>query len=384
MAGKSRRAEKKRKDLRYLGTALKLAAKGKGRCAPNPMVGAVITRGDRIVGRGFHKKAGSPHAEFVALDRAGDRARGATLYLNLEPCSHYGRTPPCADKIIEAGIARVVCSMKDPNPLVCGKGFEKLESAGIEVETGLLEEDARRLNRVFIVNAAKGRPHVTIKMAKTLDGSLGGPLARGWDYITGEASRRRVHILRRDSDAVLVGIGTLLADDPKLTVRKVRGVNPVRIVLDSMLRTPLDSHFVTLGKVDGKSWIFHSVDADRNRITNLESAGVRLVRIEENSRESGLSPKKVLEAASGLGLRSLLVEGGGMIFSRFFSSGLVDRICCFIAPVFSGDGRADPFAGQKPAAFNLNGERINFFNVRWIIFGDDAMMDAYTRERLED
>lgn len=386
MSRRSRRAGKRRADdLRYLETALALAAKGRGRCTPNPMVGAVIVKNGRIAGRGFHKKAGELHAEALALERAGNKARGATLYLNLEPCSHHGRTPPCADRIIEAGITRVVCSMEDPNPLVGGRGFSRLLDAGIDVETGLLEEKARRLNEVFSVNISHDRPFVVLKAAVTLDGSFGGDLAKDAGYITGEAARRKVHALRRDMDAVMIGSGTLLADDPELTVRKVRGVNPIRIILDGRLRTRPGARVVELSAGDGKTLIFHSADADETKIKNLRNAGVKLEMMPPGAPGAKIDPAKVLESAYKRGISTILLEGGRSVFASFLERGLVDKVCWFIAPLFSGacDKQAPGVFGADRSGPAAGGGRVRILDTRWHVFGDDVMMEGYTRARLE-
>jgi len=386
MSKRSRRAGKRRADdLRYLETALALAARGRGRCAPNPMGGAVIVNNDRIVGRGFHKKTGEPHAEALALERAGDRARGATLYLNLEPCSHHGRTPPCADRIIDAGITRVVCCMEDPNPLVGGRGFRKLVDAGIKVETGLLERKARRLNEVFSVNISLKRPFVVLKAAVTLDGSLGGDLAKDAGYITGEAARRKVHALRRDLDAVMIGSGTALADDPELTVRKVKGVNPVRIILDSRLRTSAEARVIKLGAVDGKTLVFHSEEACEQKAENLRKAGGKLESVSSCEDGKKIDLELALEAAYKQGIASILLEGGRKIFTSFFERGLVDKVCWFIAPVFSSAGDKQAAGFFEPAGVKApsDGKRMKIMDARWHVFGDDVMMEGYTRARLE-
>ena len=222
--------------------ALRLSTFGRGRTSPNPMVGAVLVKDGHIVGTGWHRKAGTEHAEIHALRMAGDLARGATLYVTLEPCSHTGRTGPCAQAVIEAGVRRVVAAMEDPNPLVRGKGFQMLREEGVEVFCGVMEEEARRLNEAFVMWVTEKRPFVTLKMAMTLDGKTATAGGES-QWITGEASRLRGHELRDENDAILVGIGTVLADRPSLTTRLPdgNGKNPLRVILDSTARTPLDT-----------------------------------------------------------------------------------------------------------------------------------------------
>jgi len=276
--------------------------------------------------------------------------------------------------------------MQDPNPVVAGRGFRKLRKAGIVVETGLLEDKARRLNEKFIVNIALGRPLVILKAAVTLDGSLGGALAKGGQriYITGEKSARKVHSMRRDSDAVLVGSGTLLADNPELTARKVKGRNPLRIILDGRLCTPPDARVVELGASDGKTFIFHGEKVDPIKKKRLGEAGAELVEV----KGPGMDPAVVLDVLRSMGIGSVLLEGGRGIFGSFIARGVVDRVSWFIAPKFA--------AASDPPGFHVvpsEGDvawktgaigRIGLVNVHWYNMGDDVMMDGYTREHLEE
>src|SRR5438445_11933714 len=221
--------------------ALRLAARAAGRTSPNPLVGAIVVRDGEVVGEGYHHAAGEPHAEVLALEKAGAAARGGTLYTNLEPCAHTGRTPPCVTAIKQAGVARVVAAMRDPDPRTNGKGFRALRDAGIAIEEGLLREEAMRLNEGFISRVTRGRPFVLLKLATTLDGRVAGP---GRRYLSGKRAPREVHRLRDRSDAVIVGIGTILADDPALPVREVKGRDPLRVLLDTEARTPPQAKIV--------------------------------------------------------------------------------------------------------------------------------------------
>ncbi|MDZ7374492.1 MAG: bifunctional diaminohydroxyphosphoribosylaminopyrimidine deaminase/5-amino-6-(5-phosphoribosylamino)uracil reductase RibD [candidate division KSB1 bacterium] len=316
---------------------MQLANKGRGRVSPNPLVGAVVVRDGQVVGEGYHAQYGGPHAEVVALERAGERARGATLYVNLEPCCHYGKTPPCTDAIIRAGIRKVVVALVDPNPLVKGQGIEALRKAGIEVELRDQLAAAQRLNRGYLKWIRTGLPYVTAKAAITLDGKV-ATVARESKWITSESARRRAHRLRAEHDAVLVGRGTLLADDPELTVRYVRGPNPWRVILDEDLGASQGCRAVELGRRDGKTILFASrskVDAASSRPFQAEGIHVELV----DSRENGfLDLKQVLETLGKRGVTSVLVEGGSSILTSFLREQLVDELVLFLAPKLLGSG----------------------------------------------
>src|SRR2546430_11872598 len=255
--------------------ALRLAAKAAGRTSPNPMVGAVVVRGGEVVGEGYHKAAGEPHAEVVALRAARDRARGATLYTTLEPCAHVGRTPPCVDAMREAGVVRVVVAMRDPDPRTDGKGFRLLRAANVEVTQGVLEGDAKRLNEGFISRVRRGRPFVLVKLATTVDGRVA---VKGRRYLSGKTALREVHRLRDRYDAVLVGIGTVLADDPALTVREVRGRDPLRVIVDTEARTPITAK-VLHAKDPQRTVIFIARDADARRVNRLRASGASVTTV---------------------------------------------------------------------------------------------------------
>src|SRR2546422_1213862 len=262
-------------DAAHMGRALRLAARAAGRTSPNPLVGAVIVRDGNVVGEGYHRAAGEPHAEVNALGKAKDRARGATLYVNLEPCAHQGRTPPCLGAVREAGIARVVAAMRDPDPRNDGKGIRALRAAGITVEEGLLREEAARLNAGFISRITRGRPFVLVKLAATVDGRVA---VKGRRYLSGKAALREVHRLRDRFDAVLVGIGTVLADDPALTVREVKGRDPLRVIVDADARTPPGAKVVR-AKDPQHTVIFVARDAEARRTNRLREAGVLLATV---------------------------------------------------------------------------------------------------------
>lgn len=314
-------------DEYYMSCALELAARGM-ECSPNPRVGCVLVRGGEIVGRGWHQKYGGPHAEVNAVRDAGEAARGATAYVTLEPCSHYGKTPPCADLLIERGITRVVAGMRDPNPKVDGGGFAKLEKAGIAVESGVLEEECRWMNRGFISRMRRGRPWVTLKIAASLDGKIA--LENGESkWITGPESRAEVHRMRASSDAVLTGVGTVLADDPQLTVRDAPGRTPLRVVLDRRLRTPLSAKILEGGNVA----VFTLDSAPRAAGEALECAGARVAYLAEDN-----FLQAVLDKLCAEGVNYLMIEAGAKVAGAFIEAGLCDELALFTAPKIMGRG----------------------------------------------
>ena len=349
-------------DQLFLKQALELAARGRGLASPNPLVGALIVdeRG-RIVGRGFHLYADRKHAEVLAIEEAGELARGNTLYLNLEPCSHTGRTGPCADAVIAAGIARVVCCMEDPNPMVAGRGFQKLRDAGIEVEVGILQAEARRLNESFAQYIRTGLPFVTLKAAMSLDGKIAGaampqPQSEASSfpsasYVTGEAARRRVQEMRHASDAILVGVGTVVADDPLLTDRSdLQRRRPLlRVILDSYLRLPLTSRVIATAREDVV--VFCSF-AEENKRRALEARGVRVQQVAIEAPVPGSEPLphegrpdlyRVLAALGAEQITSLLVEGGAAVNWACLRARLVDKLVLFYTPRIFGPVGAVPW-----------------------------------------
>jgi diaminohydroxyphosphoribosylaminopyrimidine deaminase / 5-amino-6-(5-phosphoribosylamino)uracil reductase len=338
-----RRTDAATEDRRVMALALTLGRRGLGRTWPNPAVGAVIVKDGVIVGRGWTQPGGRPHAEIEALRRAGAAARGATLYVTLEPCSHYGQSPPCADAIVAAGIARVVSALEDPNPKVAGAGYERLRAAGIAVEVGLCAADARRDHAGHIRRMGDGRPHVMLKLAISADGKAGAagrqPLA-----ITGPAVRDRVHLLRAQSDAIMVGIGTALADDPMLTCRLpgMAKYSPVRIVADSMLRLPVDSRLVR-SAYDTPVWVVTGMRAPQEAEFLLLAMGVEVLR----SPESGdpLDLKDALGFLAAKGITRLMAEGGPTLAAAFLAADLVDEAVLFQSPKIVGADGIDALDG---------------------------------------
>jgi diaminohydroxyphosphoribosylaminopyrimidine deaminase/5-amino-6-(5-phosphoribosylamino)uracil reductase len=316
--------ESKAADRRYMELALTLGRRGLGRTWPNPAVGAVVVKEGVIVGRGWTQASGRPHAEPVALAQAGEAARGATLYVTLEPCSHFGKSPPCADAIIAAGIKRVVAAIEDPNPEVAGQGHARLRAAGIEVDIGLCTEEAARAHAGHFRRVRDKRPHVILKLAVSTDDKIAAagyrPVA-----ISGDASKARMHLLRAQCDAILVGIGTVLADDPLLTCRLpgMEARSPVRVVLDRALRTPAASRLVHSAR-STHLWVVASNLAEAAAAAMLGAAGVQVIRL-GSVLQAGLDLSEVLHALAERGITRLLVEGGARVASSFVAAGLIDE-----------------------------------------------------------
>ncbi len=327
-----------------MARALALAARGLGETNPNPVVGCVIARGDRIVGEGWHARAGGPHAEVVALRRAGALARESTLYVTLEPCAHFGRTPPCVPLVREAGVARVVIASGDPHPLVSGRGLRELRRGGMPLTSGVLAAEAARLNERFLTAARLGRPFVLLKAATTLDGRIA--TARGDSrWITSPAKRRQARWLRRLHDAVVVGIGTILADDP-LLLPSPRTVRPfTRVVFDSTLRLPPESRLVRTATPRSPLLVLTSHPVPGHRW--LKKAGLEVVRVRAEAGQVAIGP--ALEELRARGITSLMVEGGSEVLGSFLAARLLDQVALFRAPVLlGGRGSRPAFGGRDP------------------------------------
>jgi diaminohydroxyphosphoribosylaminopyrimidine deaminase/5-amino-6-(5-phosphoribosylamino)uracil reductase len=324
-------------DQRFMQLALTLGRRGQGRTWPNPAVGAVVVKDGVIVGRGWTQPGGRPHGEPEALKRAGEAARGATLYVTLEPCSHFGRSPPCADAVIAAGIARVVSAIEDPNPEVAGQGHARLRAAGIAVDIGLCADEAARDHAGHFRRIRDNRPHVVLKLAVSSDDKIGGA-GRKPVAITGEVARTRVHLLRAQCDAILVGIGTVLADDPLLNCRLpgMEARSPVRVVLDRALRMPGDSRLVHSAR-QTPLWVMTSDFADAPAAVKLGAAGAQVMRVASTTSPPGLDPLAVLHALSEKGITRLMVEGGARVASSFVAAGLVDEVWLLRGPEAVGD-----------------------------------------------
>ncbi len=332
-------------DARFMALALDLGRRGLGRVWPNPAVGAVIVKDGIILARGWTQAGGRPHAEVEALKRAKKAAEGATMYVTLEPCSHQGKTPPCADAIIRAGIARVVSALEDPNPEVQGRGHERLRAKGIAVEVGLGAEEARRAHAGHILKVTQGRPHVLLKMAISADGKV-GLAGRKPAQITGAAARARVFQLRAQSDAILVGIGTVLADNPQLTCR-LPGMmerSPVRVVLDARLRVPLNLSVVATVR-ETPTWIFASRKASPIAQEILEQRGCRVFRVDDDNN-GRLDLDGVLKTLAGEGITRLMVEGGPTVAASFVAADLVDEAALINSDKIIGEDGVLPLEGM--------------------------------------
>ncbi|HEX9267578.1 MAG TPA: bifunctional diaminohydroxyphosphoribosylaminopyrimidine deaminase/5-amino-6-(5-phosphoribosylamino)uracil reductase RibD [Candidatus Limnocylindria bacterium] len=348
-------------DTTYMRRALRLAARAAGRTSPNPLVGAIVVRAGAVIGEGYYHAAGEPHAEVNALRKAGDGARGATLFTNLEPCAHHGRTPPCVDAVREAGIARVVVAMRDPDPRTDGKGIRGLRAAGIAVEEGLLRTEAERLNAGFLSRLKRGRPFVLLTLASTVDGRVAVP---GRRYLSGKAALREVHRLRDRNDAVLVGIGTVLADDPALTVREVKGRDPLRVIVDADARTPPTAKVVR-SKDPQRTVIFVARDADVRRTNKLRESGVLLVTAPR--ADGGLDLSAVLRWLGEHGVNTVMSEAGPHVAGALVRGHLADRVLLLFSPVAGGDG--PPALEGVPTASQLHDVRVRKL-------GDDLALEG--------
>ena len=361
-------------DERYMRMALRLAARAEGRTSPNPMVGAVVVKGGKVLSRGFHEKAGMPHAERIALEKAGKAAKGATLYVTLEPCSHTNkRTPPCCPLVIQAGVKRVVVAMIDPNPHVSGSGIRMLRRAGIEVVTGVLGAEAARLNEAFIKHVTTAIPFVTRKVAQSLDGKIATSSGES-KWITGEEARAEGHRLRNTHDAILVGINTVLKDDPSLTTRIPGGRDPVRVVVDSRLRTPLRSRVLT--RTSPARTIIATVSADVGRIKSLRNAGADVVRTRMKKGRVDLAD--LLKKLGTRDIMSVLIEGGSEINASALKEGVVDKVVLFLAPLLmTGKDSICSIGGVSPRLLH-NAVRLDDVSVRFV--GRDLMVTGHVHK----
>ena len=335
-AQKSREA--KVADERFMQLALSLGRRGLGRTWPNPAVGAVVVKDGVIVGRGWTQAGGRPHAEPEALRRAGEAARGATLYVTLEPCSHHGKTPPCVEALLAAGIGRAVIAMEDPDPRVSGRGIARLQVAGVEVVLGMGAGEARDLNAGYLLRLAEGRPLVTLKLAMTLDGRIATRTGES-RWITGEPARARAHLLRAQHDAVMVGSGTVLADDPLLNVRLpgLERHSPLRLVLDGRMRLPLTSALV-VGARQTPTWLVTLEGGDRRRRRAFQDSGVEVIEVAAGE-EGAIDLKSMLQHLAERGLTRILAEGGARLAAALLREHLADRLAIFRAPsIIGGDG----------------------------------------------
>jgi diaminohydroxyphosphoribosylaminopyrimidine deaminase / 5-amino-6-(5-phosphoribosylamino)uracil reductase len=381
-ADTSDRSDQQTNDQQFLARALELAAKGKGLTSPNPMVGAVVVRDGKVIAEGFHTYDGLRHAEIIALEAAGEKARGATLYVNLEPCSHTGRTGPCTRALISAGIERVVAGMIDPNPVVAGRGVKELRAAGIRVDCSCTSGacvEARRLNEAFAWWIRQRRPLVTLKTAMTLDGSLVLPRSRNGNeshWITSEISRAEVHRMRHASDAIMTGIGTILADDPLLTDRSglPRRRPLLRVVLDSRLRLTPKSHVVR--SAQGDILVFTCASASRARAKKLSTHGVEIFRV--RARRGRPDLHAVLEELGRRDILSVMLEAGPRLNQAALEADFVEKVRLFYAPTLVGLGSSLPGLGSRKRAGPARVRELS--GVRTENFGPDFAVEGYLRD----
>jgi diaminohydroxyphosphoribosylaminopyrimidine deaminase/5-amino-6-(5-phosphoribosylamino)uracil reductase len=373
-------------DRDYMRSVLRLASRGRGNTSPNPMVGAIIVKRNRVIGKGYHKRVGSPHAETLALKEAGEKATDATIYVNLEPCCHRDKkTPPCTDAVIRAGVKKVVIGMVDPNPKVSGGGINILRKAGIKVITGILEEESRRLNEAYIKYITTGIPFVILKIASSLDGKIATGSGES-KWITGEQSRKIVHRLRSEVDAVMVGIGTVLMDDPMLNVRLIKGRNPHRLILDSQLKISLTARILnpelnlSLGlshpvPSESKTYIVTSSDAPEDKIIALEKKGIRI--IPADSKEGYIDLPLLMKELGNIGIMSLMIEGGSETNASALRAGIIDKVLIFLSPkIIGGSNSKGSVGGTSPERLT---DAIILKDLRFRRSGEDLLIEGYLR-----
>lgn len=364
-------------EIQYMKRALELAEKGSGFTSPNPLVGAVIVKDGAIIGEGHHEIYGGPHAEINAFKNAIEDVRGATMYVTLEPCSHFGKTPPCANAIIEKGIAKVIIGMIDPNPIIAGRGVALLRDSGIEVHTGVLEEECEKLNEIFIKYITTKKPFVILKSAMTLDGKIATATGDS-KWITSEASRKRVHQIRQRTSGILVGIGTVLTDNPQLTTRleEVNVSHPIRIILDTHARVPMEAH------------VLENLDEIRTIIATTALAPTeKLKRLKEKGAEILLLPIKddhvdleaLMIALGEIGIDSVLIEGGSRVNYSAIEADIVDKVIFFIAPKLIGGDEAKTPVGGTGKMFMR--DAVVLKNMNYQVIGEDIMIEGYLEKR---
>jgi diaminohydroxyphosphoribosylaminopyrimidine deaminase/5-amino-6-(5-phosphoribosylamino)uracil reductase len=362
-------------DKKFMQEALALARSQMGKTSPDPMVGALVVKDNRVISRGYHAEQSTPHAEAFAIKKAGTRSKGATLYLNLEPCCHYGYNPPCTDAIIKAGIKRVVAAMQDPNPLVNGKGFSQLRDAGIKVKVGVLEEEARELNEAFIKYITTNMPFVILKTAMSMDGKV-ATVTGDSIYITGLASRQYVHVLRVYVDAMMLGVNTVIMDDPKLTVRdvgdeKIEKRNPKKIILDTNAEIPLNSYI--LKHEPEKTIVVTGESAPKKKLDKIRKTGASVLRAA--TRGGVIDLRKLMAELGEDKITSIMIESGGTLAASALKEGIVDKVMFFIAPkIIGGKTAPTPVAGD---GFKKLSQAINLKSPRVRMFGSDVLIEGY-------
>lgn len=351
--------------------ALDLARKGKGWTTPNPLVGAVIVKDGRVIGQGYHQKYGQPHAEVNAIASAKEDVTGATVYVTLEPCSHFGKTPPCSDLLIDKNIKRVVVGMLDPNPLVAGKGIERLRNNEIEVVTGVLEEESQKLNEIFIKYIVTKRPFVIMKNAMSLDGKIATVTGES-QWISGESSRKQVHTLRHELAGIMVGIETIIKDDPQLTSRTLNSRNPIRIVVDSQLRIPLTSKVLTQ-QDEAKTIVATTKRANKEKLETLKQMGIEVIMTKEKYERVDL--QELMKVLGTKEIDSILLEGGATLNFSALEEGIVDKIQSYIAPKIIGGKEAKTAVEGAGVQSLKNAYRIDRMTA--VMVGEDLFVEGY-------
>lgn len=360
-------------DEHYMKIAIDLAKKGRGRVNPNPMVGAVIVKKDKIIGKGYHQFYGGCHGEINAFKDAEEDVTGSTLYVTLEPCSHYGKTPPCVDKIIEMKVGKVVVGIVDPNPLVAGRGIEKIKNAGIKVVVGVLEEECKSLNEVFIKNILEKKPFVIMKTAMSLDGKIATKTGES-KWITGSKSRERVHQLRDQVTGIMVGVNTVIVDDPELTCRIENGKSPIRIIVDSKLRIPLDAK--VLKDQDMAKTIVGTTDqADPRKKRELEKRGIKVLTIKK--LEGRVDLQDLMKKLFDENIHSILLEGGSSLNFSALDQSIVDKVQVYIAPKLIGGEMSKTPVGGRGIENLANGFHLD--NLRYKRVGRDILIEGYIK-----
>ena len=356
--------------------AMELALNGWGTTNPNPLVGAVIVKDGWVIGEGFHERRGEDHAEVAAIKNSTEDIKGATLYVNLEPCSHFGKTPPCINAIIESGISNVIIAMQDPNPLVAGKGIQKLQEAGIDTVVGVLEDEAKKLNEIFIKYITEKKPFVILKMAMSLDGKICTSTGQS-KWISGEESRRYVHHLRNRVAAVMVGTNTVIKDNPSLTTRlDDKSRNATRIILDRKGRIPLNSNVFNTDQLKGNVITAVSQHVDDKLIKKLEQTGIKVIVVPEVNER--LSLNYLMNKLYEQEIDSILLEGGGELNFSALNEGIVDKVIMFIAPIIIGGSKS--LTSVEGEGFNSIKESLKIKNISTKNIGSDILIEGYTRQ----
>ncbi|MBS4538941.1 bifunctional diaminohydroxyphosphoribosylaminopyrimidine deaminase/5-amino-6-(5-phosphoribosylamino)uracil reductase RibD [Clostridium sp. D2Q-11] len=359
-------------DIKYMKSAIELSKKGKGYTNPNPLVGAVIVKEDKIIGEGFHELYGGPHAEVNAFANAKEDIQGATMYVTLEPCSHFGKTPPCANNIVEKGISKVVIGMRDPNPLVAGKGIEILRNNGIEVKVGILEDEIKKVNEIFIKYITENKPFCILKTAMTLDGKIASSTGDS-KWITNEVSRHYVHQIRHRVSAIMVGIGTVLSDDPQLTTRlDDGGVDPIRVIVDTNGRIPLDAKVLNI-KSKAKTIIATTEKIDKEKMKAIKEKGAEVIITPLKNERVDLD--NLMFQLGKMKIDSVLLEGGSTLNYSALEQGIVDKVLSFIAPkIIGGKDAKTPVGGKGREKIE---EAFILKNMTIARFSEDIIIEGY-------